>query len=129
MARCEWRVQRDLDYPSCGPNLANVRYLFEAAEHVGAISLTEQKEHSPALVSLDATTRSNITVGPPSALATYEKDSPTIGCRCRFDADDKQLISVREAWNDGIQQAFLNLPKFTWETPGNNQTTSQQQAG
>lgn len=67
----------------------------------------------------------NVTVGPPSALATYEKDSPTIGCRCRFDADDKQLISVREAWNDGIQQAFLNLPKFTWETPGNNQTTRQ----
>ena len=42
-------IQRDLDYPSGGPNLATVRYLFEAAEYVGAISLAVQKEHSPAL--------------------------------------------------------------------------------
>jgi putative proteasome-type protease len=55
-------------------------------------------------------------VGPPFEVATYEKDSLTIGYRCRFDADDKYLISVREAWNDGIQEAFLNLPKFSWET-------------
>ena len=75
-----------------------------------------------ALVSLDATTRSNITVGPPFELATYEKDSLTIGCRCRFDADDKYLISVREAWNNGIQEAFLNLPKFSWETSATSAT-------
>ncbi|MCB1787800.1 MAG: 20S proteasome subunit A/B [Chromatiaceae bacterium] len=181
-------IQRDLDYPTGGPNLATVRYLFEAAEYIGSVSLAVQKEHSPALmqsgvsgettlliggqiagqrhglmlvypqgnyitsspetpylqigeskygkpaldrivhpglslnqgarlalVSLDATTRSNITVGPPFELATYEKDSLVLGCRCRFDADDKYLISVREAWNQGIQEAFLNLPKFSWE--------------
>jgi len=183
-------IQRDLDYPGGGPNLANVRYLFEAAEYVGAVSLAVQKEHSGALsqsgvsgettllvggqiagqphglmliypqgnyitsspetpylqigeskygkpaldrivhpglslnqgarlalVSLDATTRSNITVGPPFELATYEKDSLTLGCRCRFDADDSYLIRVREAWNNGIQEAFQNLPKFSWELP------------
>jgi putative proteasome-type protease len=192
-------IQRDLDYPSGGPNLATVRYLFEAAEYVGAISLAVQKEHSPALaptgvsgettlliggqiagqphgmmliypqgnyitsspeppylqigeskygkpaldrivhpglslnqgarlalVSLDATTRSNITVGPPFELATYEKDSLTIGCRCRFDADDKYLISVREAWNRGIQEAFINLPKFSWETPAVSKAAAPQ---
>ena len=68
-----------------------------------------------ALVSLDATTRSNITVGPPFELATYQKDSLVLGCRCRFDADDQYLISVREAWNNGINAAFQNLPKFSWE--------------
>jgi putative proteasome-type protease len=70
-----------------------------------------------ALVSLDATTRSNITVGPPFELATYAKDSLVLGCRCRFEADDKYLVKVREAWNSGIQQAFDNLPKFSWESP------------
>ena len=183
-------IQRDLDFPpDNGQNLATVRYLFEAAEYVGAVSLAVQKEHSHALaksgvsgettlviggqiagqphglmliypqgnyitaspetpylqigeskygkpaldrivhpglslnqgarlalVSLDATTRSNITVGPPFEVATYEKDSLTIGYRCRFDADDKYLISVRNAWNDGIQEAFLSLPRFSWET-------------
>ncbi len=183
-------IQRDLDYPSGGPNLANVRYLFEAAEYVGSVSLSVQTEHSQALlqsgvsgettlliggqiagqphglmmiypqgnyitsspetpylqigeskygkpaldrivhpglslnqgarlalVSLDATTRSNITVGPPFELVTYEKDSLVLGCRCRFDADDKYLISLREAWNNGIQEAFQSLPKFSWEAP------------
>ncbi len=182
-------IQRDLDFPSDGPNLANVRYLFEAAEYVGGVSLAVQKEHSPALtqsgvsgettlliggqitgqrhglmliypqgnyinsspetpylqigeskygkpaldrivhpglslnqgarlalVSLDATTRSNITVGPPFELVTYEKDSLVLGCRCRFDADDNYLINLREAWNNGIQEAFRALPKFSWET-------------
>ncbi|MGB5199681.1 MAG: 20S proteasome subunit A/B [Sedimenticolaceae bacterium] len=192
-------VQRDLDYPAGGPNLANVRYLFEAAEYVGAVSLAVQKEHSDALaqsgvsgettlliggqiagqphglmmiypqgnyitsspetpylqigeskygkpaldriahpglslnqgarlalVSLDATTRSNITVGPPFELATYQRDSLVLGCRCRFDADDSYLISVREAWNNGIKEAFGNLPKFSWETPPNEKIAKPQ---
>ena len=69
-------------------------------------------------MSLDATTRSNITVGPPFELATYEADSLVLGYRCRFDADDKYLISVRDAWNNGIQEAFSSLPKFSWESAG-----------
>ncbi len=79
-----------------------------------------------ALVSLDATTRSNITVGPPFELATYEADSLVLGCRCRFDADDKYLISVRDAWNNGIQEAFLSLPKFSWESAGGATCTAPQ---
>ncbi|MCB1774341.1 MAG: 20S proteasome subunit A/B [Gammaproteobacteria bacterium] len=181
-------IQRDLDYPSGGANLANVRYLFEAAEYVGSVSLSVQTEHSHALnqsgvsgettlliggqisgqphglmmiypqgnyitaspetpylqigeskygkpaldrivhpglslnqgarlalVSLDATTRSNITVGPPFEVATYQKDSLALGIRCRYDADDKYLVSLREAWNNGINAAFQGLPKFSWE--------------
>ena len=80
-----------------------------------------------ALVSLDATTRSNITVGPPFELATYQKDSLAIGCRCRFDAEDKYLISLREAWNEGIRQAFVNLPKFSWEKQSSNGQTATPQ--
>ena len=191
-------IQRDLDYPSGGPNLATVRYLFEAAEYVGAVSLGVQKEHSSALaqsgvsgqttlliggqiagqphglmmiypqgnyitsspetpylqigeskygkpaldrivhpglslnqggrlalVSLDATTRSNITVGPPFELVTYERDSLSLGVRCRFDTNDPYLIGLREAWNNGIQAAFRSLPKFSWEEPEQQQAQAQ----
>ncbi len=79
-----------------------------------------------ALVSLDATTRSNITVGPPFELATYQRDSLVLGCRCRFDADDSYLISVREAWNNGIKEAFASLPKFSWETPSSEKMPAPQ---
>jgi putative proteasome-type protease len=181
-------IQRDLEYPSGGPNLATVRYLFEAAEYVGQVSLAVQKEHGSALaqsgvsgettliiggqiqgqphglmliypqgnyitaspetpylqigeskygkpaldrisrpnlsmeeggrltlVSLDATSRSNITVGPPFELSTYLKDSLVLGHRCKFEAEDPFLITIRTQWNEGIRAAFMALPKFEWE--------------
>jgi putative proteasome-type protease len=181
-------VQRDLDYPSGGPNLATVRYLFEAAEYIGQISLDVQREHgaalsssgvsgettlilggqiagqphgliliypqgnyitaSPetpylqigeskygkpaldrivrpglsleegarlALVSLDGTTRSNITVGPPFEVATYRRDTLALRHRCKFEERDEYLLRVREAWNEGIRAAFNQLPAFEWE--------------
>lgn len=181
-------IQRDLDFPTGGPNLANVRYLFEAAEYVGRVSLEVQRTHGPALaqsgvsgettlllggqvmghphglmliypqgnyittspetpylqigeskygkpaldrivraslsleegarlalVSLDATTRSNITVGPPFEVAIYERDSFHLRNRCRFDADNPFLISIRERWNAGIRAAFEGLPKIEWQ--------------
>jgi putative proteasome-type protease len=64
------------------------------------------------LVSLDATTRSNITVGPPFEVAIYPKDSMKLSCRCSFDASDPYLINLRESWNTGINNVFSNLPTF-----------------
>jgi putative proteasome-type protease len=42
-------LQRDLDFPPSGPNLATARYLFEAAEYVGKVSLEVQRAHGAAL--------------------------------------------------------------------------------
>jgi putative proteasome-type protease len=64
------------------------------------------------LVSLDATARSNITVGPPFEVAIYQKDSFKLRCRCSFAESDPYLMSVREAWNTGINNVFQNLPEF-----------------
>jgi putative proteasome-type protease len=181
-------IQRDLEHPSGGANLASVDYLFEAAEYVGRVSLSVQQEHgsalsqsgvsgettlimggqirgqphglmliypqgnyitaSPetpylqigeskygkpaldrivsaqlsledgarlALVSLDGTARSNITVGPPFEICTYAKDSLALGHRCRFEAENPFLINIRGQWNAGIRAAFEQLPKFEWE--------------
>ena len=66
------------------------------------------------LVSLDATTRSNITVGPPFEVATYVKDELSLSCRCTFEERDPYLISLRKSWNDGINQVFQKLPPITW---------------
>lgn len=181
-------VQRDIDYPGEGTNLTNARYLFEAAEYIGAISLEVQQEHGAALsnsgvsgettlivggqiagqphglmmiypqgnyitsspetpylqigeskygkpaldrivgpqltleegarlclVSLDATARSNITVGPPFEVGMYKANSLSLGHRMRFADDDAYLTGVRNAWNNGIQAAFDGLPRFEWE--------------
>ena len=182
-------IQRDLDHPNGSPNLANVRYLFEAAEYIGRVSLQVQQGHGAALsssgvsgettlilggqiagqphglmliypqgnyitasaetpylqigeskygkpsldrivtpklrldegarlalVSLDATTRSNITVGPPFELAIYRKDEFQLNHRCKFEERDPYLVQIREAWNAGMRAAFENLPHFAWES-------------
>jgi putative proteasome-type protease len=66
------------------------------------------------LVSLDATTRSNITVGPPFEVATYAGNELSLRCRCTFVEQDPYLVSVRKSWNDGINEAFRKLPNMTW---------------
>ena len=183
-------VQRDLDYPSGGSSLARVRYLFEAAEYVGQVSLAVQRAHgealqcsgvsgettlilggqiqgqphgllmiypqgnyitaSPetpylqigenkygkpaldrivhlglslddgarlALVSLDATARSNATVAPPFEVAMYEKDSLKITQQLKFSDEDPLLRQIQVQWDEGIRRAFRSLPRFPWEVP------------
>lgn len=180
-------IQRDLDFPDGNVNLANVRYLFEAAEYVGRVSQHVQSGHAQALVnsgvsgettlllggqiagqahglmliypqgnyiaasretpylqigeskygkpgldrivdpsltldqgaqlclvSLDATARSNITVGPPFEVTTYHKNQLVVGTHCRFDEKDKYLSTIRESWNNGIRNAFVSLPPMQW---------------
>jgi len=67
------------------------------------------------LVSLDATARSNITVGAPFEVGMYQADSLVLGHRMRFPEQDPYLVGIHEGWNSGIQAAFDGLPKFDWE--------------
>jgi putative proteasome-type protease len=69
-----------------------------------------------ALVSLDSTIRSNLSVGPPFELAYYEMDSLKIGRRESFDIDTPYYDALKQAWGEGLQRAFDALPRFDWET-------------
>jgi putative proteasome-type protease len=182
------RIRRDLARPPEGTHLLSARYLFEAAEYVGRVSLAVQRDHGPALqksgvsaettlilggqiagephglylvypqgnyfaaspetpylqigenkygkpaldriatpqlslddgarlciVSLDATSRSNVTVGPPFEVAIYPRDSLCLSHRLKLDADAPVLKEISRSWNLGIRNAFDNLPRFEWE--------------
>lgn len=62
-----------------------------------------------ALVSMDSTMRSNLTVGPPIELMTYATDSFAM-THSVFDADNAYLRSLTKAWDRLIVEAFLQLP-------------------
>ncbi len=86
------------------------------------------------LVSLDATTRSNLTVGPPFEVATYIQDELKLNCHCTFAETDPYLKSLRKSWNDGINEVFQKLPAMVWSPqqqqstlPQNQQPNQQQQ--
>jgi putative proteasome-type protease len=70
-----------------------------------------------ALVSMNSTIRSNVTVGPPVELLIYERDSLTEGRRLYLTDDDPFARELAERWNEGLILALENLPHFPWEDP------------
>jgi putative proteasome-type protease len=68
-----------------------------------------------ALVSLDATMKSNISVGPPLDVAIYRRDELRLARHLSLDADSPLLLAVLKSWNDCLLRGFGQLPRFDWE--------------
>ena len=68
-----------------------------------------------ALVSINSTIRSNLTVGPPVELLIYHTNALDAGRRLSFADDHPYYRALGDAWNEGLRQALNNLPPFEWE--------------
>lgn len=68
-----------------------------------------------ALVSLEATVRSNITVGPPFQLAIYPKDGFALSRQITIKEGSTFYTAFKRAWQEGLKEAFAKLPPFEWE--------------
>jgi len=75
------------------------------------------------IVSMDSTIKSNATVGPPIEVLVYERDSFTTSHYIKMEEDDPYLHDIKQAWNEAMNTAFLQLPNFQWE---NNQVVNLQ---
>jgi putative proteasome-type protease len=69
-----------------------------------------------ALVSLDSTMRSNISVGPPLELAIYRKDRYALDQRISLKYGTPLYTALQKRWNEGLRRAFERLPRFEWES-------------
>lgn len=69
-----------------------------------------------ALVSIDSTMRSNVSVGPPIELAIYQQDALDLQRRIRLDSDSAYYEALRSAWASGLSRVFRELPRFDWES-------------
>ena len=63
-----------------------------------------------ALISLDSTIRSNVTVGPPIDLLVYSKDELRVSRYRRFAAKDPDLLAVHVQWETALRKAVQELP-------------------
>jgi putative proteasome-type protease len=70
-----------------------------------------------ALISLDSTMRSNVTVGPPIDLLVYATGELTISHHRRFDAQDPDLRDIRAQWEQALRKAVLELPEIRFGDP------------
>jgi putative proteasome-type protease len=68
-----------------------------------------------ALISMDSTMKSNVSVGPPIDVQFYKADSYDLSDRYRFDVDDPFLIDLRREWGNKLNQAFSEMPRMPKE--------------
>lgn len=68
-----------------------------------------------ALVSLESTIRSNISVGPPIELAIYTADTIKEPNHLTLSLNSPMYKSMQKQWNEGLRRAFSRLPRFEWE--------------
>ncbi len=70
-----------------------------------------------ALLSMDSTMKSNVTVGPPVDLLAYSQDDLNITRHRRFMPDDADLAKIRTRWDQALRQAVARLPQVHFRTP------------
>jgi len=69
---------------------------------------------SAALVSMDSTMRSNITVGPPIEITLYKSNSLQQGFHYKFEQNSEYLRELNSQWDQKIREAFTQLPPVKW---------------
>jgi putative proteasome-type protease len=67
-----------------------------------------------ALLSIDSTMKSNISVGPPIDLVMYHNDSLRISHQIKLRRGDPYLLKVRQQWENSLQEAFDRVPPVVW---------------
>jgi putative proteasome-type protease len=188
------RIKRDLDFSESGESLLTARYMFEAADYVGRVSLDVQQSHNSslqsagvngessfilggqiqgqphslmmiypqgnyiessqatpylqigetkygkpvldrvleynlglksaaklALVSLTSTANSNITVGAPFELSTYQAGAFKLDTHRKFEPHGEYLTALEQFWTDGLNTVFKGLPDFDKDTSQSQQ--------
>ncbi|MEL6223051.1 MAG: proteasome-type protease [Cyanobacteria bacterium J06627_8] len=68
-----------------------------------------------ALLSIDSTMKSNISVGPPIDITMYEANSFDVHHRLQLPLGDPYLAKIRKQWETSVRQAFAEMPDVEWE--------------
>ena len=68
-----------------------------------------------ALISMDSTLKSDLTVGPPIDFTVYRKDQYKIASQKCLNLTDDEYSKVCNQWSNGIFKIFDSFPRFEWE--------------
>ena len=68
-----------------------------------------------ALLSIDSTMKSNISVGPPIHLIMYRTDSFELNHTLELRLGDPYIAKIRKLWENSVRQAFEAMPNIEWE--------------
>ena len=67
-----------------------------------------------ALISMDSTIRSNLSVGLPLDLVILRRDQFSVARHISIDGENAYFQSIRGMWGDALRHAFAALPEPDW---------------
>ncbi len=67
-----------------------------------------------ALVSMDSTIRSNLSVGLPLDLVMVKRDRYQVARHINIDSENEYFAGLRDRWSDALREAFAELPEPDW---------------
>jgi len=68
-----------------------------------------------ALISMDSTLRSNLTVGMPIDLLVYRRGALAPEIKRRITEDDEYFRMIRERWSEALRDAYRAIPRPPWD--------------
>jgi putative proteasome-type protease len=68
-----------------------------------------------ALLSIDSTMKSNVSVGPPIYIVMYKTDTFKIAHELCLRVGDPYLFKIRRLWEASLKQAFDSMPDVDWD--------------
>lgn len=69
-----------------------------------------------AMISMESTMRSNISVGPPIDVLVCERDELAVAGHMVIDEGDDYFESIRNAWATGLRDVFASIPDPEWKS-------------
>jgi putative proteasome-type protease len=97
--------------------IGEIKYGKPILDRVAKRDISLEAAARCALVSMNSTIRSNLTVGPPVELLIYKKDALEMSTYMLLTDKDDFAKKLSESWDSGLKQALESLPRFSWETP------------
>ena len=79
-----------------------------------------------ALVSINSTIRSNLSVGAPVELLILQRDRIDAPYRIKLNEEDAFYREITEKWGSGLLLALDNLPRIPWQPQNANEISPQE---
>lgn len=95
--------------------IGEIKYGKPILDRVAKRDISLESAARCALVSMNSTIRSNLTVGPPVELLIYKKDSLMMSTYMSLTDKDDFAKKLSESWDNGLKHALESLPRFSWE--------------
>ena len=120
-------IHESSDHPFL--QIGEIKYGKPILDRVVRPDLSLEAAARCALVSMNSTMRSNVTVGPPVELLIYRANSLQTGRYLTFSEEDPFYRSIGERWSQGLLRALDDLPRFAWESAATHLAEATENGG